>query len=135
MEKPWAKQPRREVPDAELAVLKVLWDRGTATIREITDVLYPRGETAHYATVQKLLERLAARRCVDRRRDGRVHRYSPTVERDDLIRDRLHEAADKLCEGSLTPLLTQLVDGRRLAPEEIEALRDLVRRLDERESP
>ena len=124
---------RADVPDAELAVLKVLWDRGAATIREITDQLYPRGETSHYATVQKLLERLAARGCAGRERDGRLHRYFATVERDDLIRDRLRQAADKLCEGSFTPLLTQLVDGSRLAPDEIRALRDLVRKLDEQE--
>jgi BlaI family penicillinase repressor len=124
---------RVDVPDAELAVLKVLWDQDAATIRELTDKLYPAGETSHYATVQKLLERLQGRGCVERKRDGRLHRYSATVERDDLIRDRLRQAADKLCEGSFTPLLTQLVDGRNLAPDEIRALRDLIQRLDERE--
>ena len=51
-----AKRP--DVPDAELAVLKALWDQGEATIREIADRLYPGGETSHYATVQKLLDRL-----------------------------------------------------------------------------
>jgi len=125
--------PRRaDVPDAELAVLKVLWERHAATIREIADQLYPRGEASHYATVQKLLERLQARGCVRRKRDGRLHRYFATVERDDLIRERLRQAADKLCEGSFTPLLTQIVGERRLAPDEIRALRDLVRRLDEK---
>ena len=127
-----ARNPRRvDVPDAELAVLKVLWNRGPMRIRQITEILYPEGETAHYATVQKLLERLQDRGCVAHRREGRANVYTATVERDDLIRERLRDAADKLCEGSLTPLLTQLVSARRLAPEEIRALRDLVDRLDD----
>jgi predicted transcriptional regulator len=124
------KRPRVDVPDAELAVLKVLWDRGPASIRHLTDVLYPGGEAAQYATVQKLLERLESRACVKRRREGRINVYSATVKREDLIRHRLREAADKLCEGSVTPLLTQLVDAQDLTPDEIRALRELVRRLD-----
>jgi len=99
--------------------------------REITEILYPDGETAHYATVQKLLERLQGRGCVEPRREGRGNVWSATVAREDLIRERLCEAADKLCEGSMTPLLTQLVSARRLDPEEIRALRDLVDRLDD----
>ena len=41
---------RRNVTDAELEVLKLLWDRGPSTIRQLTDRLYPDGGTAHYAT-------------------------------------------------------------------------------------
>src|SRR5262245_12665392 len=48
----------RDVSDQELAVLHVLWDRGPATIRQVTDVLYPDGTDANYASVQKFLERL-----------------------------------------------------------------------------
>src|SRR5262249_10192887 len=50
-----------DVTDAELAVLQVLWDRGPATIRELTPLLYPDVTDASYATVQKLLERLEAK--------------------------------------------------------------------------
>lgn len=127
---PPPRTPRTDVPDAELAVLKVLWERDSATIRELTDLLYPGGDTSAYATVQKLLERLEARRCVRRRRDGRLNVFAATVSREDLIDRRLQDAADKLCEGSLTPLLTQLVDARRLSAGDVRALRELVDRLD-----
>ena len=121
---------RVDVPDAELAVLKVLWDRDCATIREIAEILYPRGSTSGYATVQKLLERLETRHCVKHGRRGRVNVYEAAVGREDLIRDRLRDAADKLCEGSITPLLTQLVEARSLTDEELRSLRELVERLD-----
>ena len=69
--------PAADVTDAELAVLRHLWDHGTATRRQITDALYPDGGPAHYTTVQKLLERLEAKGYVrsraGRRRPG-VHR-------------------------------------------------------------
>jgi predicted transcriptional regulator len=119
-----------DIPDAELAVLKVLWDRERATIRELTDELYPGGGTSHYATVQKLLERLQERGAVARRRDGRVNVYTATRSREDVIRNRLRDAADQLCEGSMTPLLTQLVRTRALSAEEIADLRRLVDDLD-----
>ena len=114
------------VPDAELAVLKVLWKQGAANIRTITDVLYPNGQTSHYATVQKLLERLEGKACVRRRLRGRSNVYTASIGREDLIAHRLKETADKLCEGSLTPLLSQLVNTTKLSPQDLEALRDLV---------
>ena len=123
--------PRRnrpDVTDAELTVLKALWDRGASSIRELTDLLYPEGGTAHYATVQKLLERLEAKAFVRRRQRGRINIYSPVIEREALIARRLRDTADKLCEGSLTPLLTQLVEGSDLSRDELAALRRLVTR-------
>jgi predicted transcriptional regulator len=132
MKRPGFGHRRFSVPDAELAVLKVLWERREATIREITEVLYPDGAISEYATVQKLLDRLHQRKHVARRRRGRANVYVPTTARDDLIREHLHEAADRFCDGSLTPLLSQLVDGRHLTDDDLRALRVLVQRLDER---
>jgi BlaI family penicillinase repressor len=125
-----AKKRAAPVPDAELAVLKVLWEHEPATIRQIASQLYPGGGTSEYATVQKLLERLQRRGHVSRDRGGRAHTFAALVTRQDLIRQRLQEAADKLCEGSLSPLLTQLVDAKELSSHDIRALRDLVDRLD-----
>ena len=121
-------RPQSDVTDAELAVLKILWDRGASTIRQITDRLYPEGEASHYATVQKLLERLRAKSCVRRRAEGRGHVYRAAVERNDLIAHRLRDTADKLCEGSLTPLLTHLVSASKLSRAELASLREIVDR-------
>jgi len=131
MARPGARRKRIIIPDAELAVLKVLWERRLATIREIMETLYPQGDTSDYATVQKLLDRLQKRGCVTRQREARANVYRPAIDRDHLIREQLHEAADRLCEGSLTPLLTQLVDAEKLTPQDIQTLRALVERLDQ----
>jgi len=125
-------QPRTDVTEAELAVLEVLWNEGASTIRDITDRLYPDGTASSYATVQKLLDRLEEKVWVERRARGRANEFRARHARDELLGRRLRETADRLCGGSLTPLLTQLVNADTLSPDEIAALRRLVGRLDDR---
>ena len=124
-----ARSPQ-DVTETELAVLQVLWDQGPATIRHITDLLYPEGDAAHYATVQKLLDRLEAKGFVTRDRTPPAHAFAAAVGRDDLIGRRLQAMAEQLCGGSLTPLLTHLVRARRLSPRERQDLRELIDDLD-----
>jgi len=124
----------QDVTDAELAVLQVLWDRGPATIRVLTDVLYPPGSDAHYATVQKLLERLEHKGYVGRDRSMHAHRFYAETDRDTLVNrlvgQRLRVMAEKLCGGMMAPLLTHLVRAEALTPEERRELRNLIDELD-----
>jgi predicted transcriptional regulator len=116
----------RDVTDTELAILQVLWDRGHATRRQITDVLYPGGGPAQYTTVQKLLERLQAKGYVARVRQDDVLFFTATLDREQLISRRLLDVADKLCGGSLTPLLMNLVRAKPLSAGELDELRQLL---------
>jgi predicted transcriptional regulator len=116
----------QDVTDTELAVLQVLWERGAATRRQITDVLYPGGDNAHYATVQKLLERLEGKGYVRHERHEGVLSFTAAVDREQFISQRLRDMADKLCGGSLTPLLMNLVRARPLSERELEELRTLL---------
>ena len=126
-------RPKTDVTDAELAVLKELWAQGPSTIRELTDRLYPGGTTSHYATVQKLLDRLEGKSCVKRRSRGRAHEYRAAIQVEDLIDHTLRGAAARLCDGSLTPLLTHLASTSRLNADEVDELRRLVHGLDDTE--
>lgn len=121
----------QDITDAELAVLQVLWDGGSLPIRHIVDLLYPEGRTAQYATVQKLLERLEGKGCVRRDRSGSVNIYEAVVGRDELVGRRLQAVAEKLCGGSWTPLLTHLVQVRKLSEKDRSTLRQLVDELDQ----
>ena len=116
----------QDITDAELAVLQVLWDEGPLPIRRITEILYPSGKAAQYATVQKLLERLEIKECVARDRSAPVHVFSATLGRDELVGRRLQAVAEKLCGGSWTPLLTTLVQGQRLTDDDRKKLRELI---------
>jgi predicted transcriptional regulator len=120
----------RDITDAELAVLQVLWTHGPLPIRRITDLLYPDHRPAHYATVQKLLERLEDKKSVRRDRSGPVHIFAAHVGREELVGRRLEAVAQELCDGSWTPLLTHLVQAEKLSADDLQALRKLIDELD-----
>jgi predicted transcriptional regulator len=124
------KHIRADVTDAELALLQALWHHGPATIRRLVERVYAQEGASVYATVQKLLERLEAKGCVRRDRSGPVHVFEAIIDRDELIGRRLRAVADALCGGSLTPLLTHLVQGGGLSEQERKELRALIQRLD-----
>lgn len=118
------------VTEAELAVLRILWDRPEATVREITERLYKTTGESELATVQKLLKRLHAKDCVSQDKSVWPHTFSATLSRDDLIGRRLQSTADELCGGSLSPLLLHLVETRGLTAEECASLRKLLEELE-----
>ncbi len=124
-----ARKPR-DVTDAELSILQVLWDRGEATVRDLVDELYPSGTPSDLATVQKLLKRLEDKGCLGRNRSAWPHRFRPAIQRDELIVRRLQTTAADLCAGSLAPLLTHLVKSQQLTTEDRSVLRDLLDELD-----
>ena len=124
------KRNQADVTDAELALLQALWDQGPATIRQLVERVYAQEGTSVYATVQKLLDRLETKECVVRDRSVPVHVFQAAIGRDELIGRRLRAVADSLCGGSLTPLLTQLVEGAKLTPRDRKDLRALIDRLD-----
>jgi predicted transcriptional regulator len=71
---------------------------------------------------------------VHRDRGGSVHVFSAVIEREELLGRRLQDMAEKLCGGSLTPLLTHLVRARRLSEGERRELRNLIDELDDKGS-
>jgi BlaI family transcriptional regulator, penicillinase repressor len=116
----------QDITEGELAVLQVLWDRPAASIRQITEALYPRNTASHYGTVQKQLERLEGKGFVSRDRSLFVHLFSAAVDRDALVGRRLDAVMDKLCGGSLEPILTHLLRAPRLTEEQRRRLRELI---------
>ena len=116
----------KDVSDGELAVLEVLWARGAVPIRQVVDEVFPGGSAVHYATVQKQLERLEAKQYVRRDRSLHVHLFSATVGREELIGRRVRAVVEKLCGGSLVPLLSHLAQAKELSAAERKALRELV---------
>ena len=118
--------PLPSVTAAELRVLEDLWRVGEATIGALRDRLYPRGGESKFATVQKLLARLADKGLVRRRKDAASWIFVPLVARDDLIGGELRRVADRLGGRSMTPLLTYLVETGELTANERAHLRRLL---------
>jgi BlaI family transcriptional regulator, penicillinase repressor len=118
--------PLPSVTGAELKVLEALWQCGESTIGELRDLVYPEGGESKFATVQKLLSRLVAKKLVSRRRTSSNWIFKPLVARDELIGGELRRVADRLGGNSMTPLLTHLVETGELSAKERAHLRRLL---------
>jgi predicted transcriptional regulator len=121
---------RQDITEAEMALMQVLWRRGAVSIRQIADEMHEgRASAAQYATIQKQLERLENKGFVKRDRTLFVHLFSAEVDRDELIGRRLRDMAEKLCEGSLAPVVSHLAKSASLTSEERKELRKLFEQL------
>jgi BlaI family transcriptional regulator, penicillinase repressor len=118
-----------QITETELTILQVLWDRGEATSREIAEAIYHEATDAKVSSVQKLIERLEAKGCIGRDRSERAHRFQALIDREAFLQQRLQAMADRLCDGSLTPLLTALVDAQRISKADRQKLRTLIEKL------
>jgi BlaI family penicillinase repressor len=118
--------------DAEMEVLRALWDLGPGTVRQVNELLNRRGRRWAYTTVLTLLQRLQSKGCVASDTTGLAHVFRAVATRDELLDLRLKGLADELCEGASAPLVLTLVQNHRFSPEEIARFRRL---LDELEEP
>jgi BlaI family transcriptional regulator, penicillinase repressor len=121
------------VSDAELDVLKVLWAHGPATVREVEARLRRRRKRWAYNTILTLLSRLREKGYVagDRpEQGGTAHVFRAAISRDELLRNGLTDLADRVCDGTASPLVHALVQGRRLSPDDIAELRRLLDELE-----
>ena len=125
------------VSDAELDVLKVLWQRGASTVRQVEAQLRRRKRRWAYNTVLTLLSRLREKGYVasDRAGDksgeaGTAHLFRAAVSRDQLLRHGLSELADRMCDGTASPLVHALVQGQRFSAEEIARFRKMLDQLE-----
>jgi len=110
------------LPNAELAVMDLLWTKGRITARQIIDRLYADAPRPQHGTVQRLLQRLAAKGFLDRDRSLGISVYSPAISRDAYASAQLESLANRLTQGSLVPMITRLVADNKLSQAEIEKL-------------
>ena len=122
------------ISNAELEVLKELWEGGPGLVRDIQERLDRAGHTWAYTTIQTLLGRLHAKSFVRTEQAGRAHVFHAAVSREELLRGELDSLADRVCDGATSPLVLTLVDGRKFSRSEIDALRALIDRLDAQRS-
>ena len=109
--------------DAELTVLKALWDGGPATVRELLERL---GTDWAYTTVQTLVGRLVEKGQVRADRRDIAHVFTATVARDELAQRQVDEVASSLLDGATAPLVLRLVEKGRFTAAEIARFRALL---------
>ncbi len=122
-----AKKKTLHVTDAELAVLRVLWQHGKETARGITENVYSGYSASDFATVHSMLKRLEAKRAVKRDRSTHPHGFTAAVTEIDIAGFKLAEMADKLSGGSMTPFILHLMEARQLSQEDADAIREMLK--------
>lgn len=109
----------------ELALMKVLWETGPATVQVVHQKLQPSRPLA-YNTVQTMLTILHRKGKVKRTTKDRAYVYTPVVTQERAAGQALKDLVDRLFGGSPQELLLSMVKSRQITPEQIEELRSLI---------
>ena len=117
---------RAPVSDAELEVLKVLWSAGPASVRDVAGTLKKQRRRLAYNTVLTLLTRLRDKGYVAADTTGTAHQFTAVVTREELLGSSLSALADRICDGTASPLVHALVRGQHLSRQELADLRKLL---------
>jgi predicted transcriptional regulator len=112
------------IADAELTLLKALWDGGPATVREL---LLRLGSDWAYTTAQTLVARLLDKGFVRADKRGLAHVFTAALPREQVAQRRVDELASSLLDGAVAPLVLRLVEQGRFSADEIKAFRALLR--------
>lgn len=118
--------------DAELAILRILWERGACTVRQVHDAL-SRERPAAYTTALKMLQIMTEKGLVRRDESDRTHIYESRLTEEQTQRQLVRDLVDRAFGGSASKLVLQALSGRRATPEELGEIRRLIESSRERE--
>jgi len=126
-------RPKYDQPTpGELEVLKILWDRGPSTVREVMEVLNQDRQRA-YTSVMSLLNVMAEKRLVDRQPEGRAFLYDAAIARDHTLKDMVGDMLGRAFEGSASALVSRLLDHSKPTDEELDEIRRVIKHYERQE--
>jgi len=111
--------------DAELAILRVLWNRGPSTVRQVFEVLSEERDLG-YTTALKMLQIMAEKGLVQRDASERVHIFSASQTQSQTQRSLLDDLLDKAFGGSSLSLVMQALATRKASRKELSEIRKLL---------
>jgi predicted transcriptional regulator len=109
----------------ELEILKVLWDRGPSTVREVHEVVTGARETG-YTTILKMLQIMARKGLVERDEDQKAHVYRAVEARDQTQRLLVNDLVDRAFDGSAAGLVLHALGSKRATANELAEIRRLL---------
>jgi predicted transcriptional regulator len=112
--------------DRELEALKVLWDRGEGTVRDVCDALNVGGENLAYTTVLSLLQVMEQKGLVTHRSVGKAYIYLPAIEREKTLRQLATGFLERVFDGALDEYLVHALGKRKISTQEIDQLEQLL---------
>ncbi|MEZ5936684.1 MAG: BlaI/MecI/CopY family transcriptional regulator [Hyphomonadaceae bacterium] len=124
-------RPKSDVlTEAEQRVMRVLWEREEASVRDVTEALEATSKPLAYNTTLTILRILTDKGYVTPRQEGRAFVYRALVSRSEARTQALKKLVSQFFEGSPTALAQHLFQNSELSATELEALRDELEDLD-----
>jgi len=124
------------ITGAELKILKVLWELGSGTVRQVLDALPSEGdERPAYTTVMTLMKQAAEKGALHVDRDRQPYVYTPAVRRDEVLGSRLSHFLRTVFDGQAEDLVLRLAEQADFSPEDLQRIEAKIRareRADER---
>ncbi len=117
--------PIRRPTDAELAILRVLWDRGPSTVRQVYDVLAEGRETG-YTTTLKLMQIMAEKGLVTRDASSRTHIYSARSSQARTQGQLVDDLLERAFGGSAAALVQRALSTHRASDDELQEIQKLI---------
>ena len=127
--------PERSRPplsEAQLEIMKVVWDRGEVTVADVWKAVTSRRKVSRN-TVLTLLTRLEEKGWLSRDEEGHAFRYRATVPRDVTLGTMIGRLVDTAFGGSAEGLVMALLHGRRVSREEARRIRTMISRAEGKE--
>lgn len=116
--------------DAELAILRVLWERGPSTVREVHEALSHTHDSG-YTTVLKLMQIMTDKGLVDRDESQRAHVYTSRHGEQRTQRQLLGDLIERAFGGSPAKLVMQALSSSKASAEDLSAIRNLLDQMEE----
>ncbi len=121
-------RPRSEHPTpGELEVLKIVWERGPSTVREVWEVL-SRQRRRHYTSVTSLLNAMTDKGLLKCDTEGRAFLYEANVDREKTLGQMADDLVRRAFEGSASALVLQVLDRCNPSPEEMDEIAEIIRK-------
>jgi predicted transcriptional regulator len=114
-----------QLTDLQLAILRILWDRGSASAAEITDALRGTRRLAQQ-TIATVLTRLERRGIVSHETRQRQYIYIPRVSESEVRRSMVSEFTDRLFEGDVAELVNQLLSSNEMSRGDLARVKKLI---------
>ena len=120
-----------ELTTLQISILRLLWDRGEASVADVWEALYPHRRLAQ-TTIATLLSRLERRGVVTRRAAERQYLYRALVTEDEVKESMVSELTERLFGGDVTALVNHLLESQEVAPGDLARLRAMIDEIEER---
>ena len=111
--------------DQELEIMKVVWTRDTATVRDVYETLLERRKIA-YTTVMTMMKILENKKYLKRTQEDRAYVYRPVKPQNQVIKGMVREFVDRVFNGSAEPLLVHLVEDSRLSRKDLDDIARMI---------